>query len=268
MQTRSIWGSGYFSKGNYLRRVILRRNWLSMLLFSSFQFTLLASVLAGTVTIHVAYDSAPKQTKAPENSKVVIWLTPLSSSIMSQAESALNDLPHHFQLLQTHKHFEPHLLVIPVGSIVDFPNKDPFFHNVFSLFDGKRFDLGLYEAGGTRAIKFDRVGVSFLFCNIHPQMSGVVLTVNTPYYGISNAMGVVEISGVPQGKYRMEIWSERALPETLRKLEREIPVTGKTESLGFLVIKESEDILVGHKNKYGSDYPNTAPSTPGYRQPE
>jgi hypothetical protein len=180
----------------------------------------------------------------------------------------LQNLPRHFQLLQTHKRFEPHLLVIPVSSVVDFPNKDPFFHNVFSLFDGKRFDLGLYEAGGTRAIKFDRVGVSFLFCNIHPQMSGVVLTVNTPYYGISNAMGVVEISGVSPGRYRLEIWSERALPETLKNLEREVTVTQEIVSLGSFVIKESEDILAGHKNKYGGDYEITGPSTPGYRQPE
>jgi len=65
------------------------------------------------------------------------------------------------------------VLVVPVGSVVDFPNHDPFFHNVFSLFDGKRFDLGLYEAGATNSVRFDRLGVSFLFCNIHPEMSAV-----------------------------------------------------------------------------------------------
>jgi plastocyanin len=239
-----------------------------MLLFSLLPFNFLATAWAGTVTIHAAYDYAPKQRKPPENSKIAIWLTPLSNEVTRQAASTLNNLPHRFRMLQTHKHFEPHLLVIPVGSIVDFPNQDPFFHNVFSFFDGKRFDLGLYEAGGTRAVKFDRVGVSFLFCNIHPQMSGVIITMNTPYYGVSNAMGIVEISDVPPGKYRMELWSERALPETLRNLVREVIVSGKTESLGSLVIKESEDILAGHKNKYGSDYVITTPSTPGYQQPD
>ena len=62
---------------------------------------------------------------------------------------------------------------------------------VFSLFEGKRFDLGLYEAGTTRVVHFDRVGVSYIFCNIHPEMSAVVLALKTPYYGISNAAGKI-----------------------------------------------------------------------------
>ena len=66
--------------------------------------------------------------------------------------------------------FEPHLLIIPLGSTVSFPNLDPFFHNVFSQFNGKRFDLGLYEAGSTRDVRFDHEGVSYLFCNIHPEI--------------------------------------------------------------------------------------------------
>ena len=67
------------------------------------------------------------------------------------------------------------MLVVPVGSVVAFPNRDPFFHNVFSLFEGKRFDLGLYEAGSTRDVLFDKPGVSYIFCNIHAEMSAVVI---------------------------------------------------------------------------------------------
>ena len=76
--------------------------------------------------------------------------------------------------------FTPHILVVPVGSVVRFPNADPFFHNVFSLFDGKRFDLGLYEAGSTKEVTFSREGLSYIFCNIHPEMSAVVISLSTP----------------------------------------------------------------------------------------
>ena len=90
------------------------------------------------------------------------------------------------RLVQKNKSFEPHILVVPAGSMVEFPNRDPFFHNVFSLFEGKRFDLGLYEAGTSRMVRFDRPGISYIFCNIHPEMSAVVITMATPLYAISN----------------------------------------------------------------------------------
>src|SRR5579884_1899870 len=184
-----------------------RQGWLVICLLLLVYLATVANVFGSNVIIRAAYDHPAKRGKA-DLTNIVVWLTPLPASGNTRVESVSSELPHHFEMMQAHKRFVPHLLVVPVGSVVDFPNKDPFFHNVFSLFDGKRFDLGLYEAGGSRAIKFDRVGVSFLFCNIHPQMSGVVLTIATPYYGTSNDAGLVEIENVPAGKYRLEIWTE------------------------------------------------------------
>ncbi|MGA9303824.1 MAG: hypothetical protein WBW31_00330, partial [Candidatus Sulfotelmatobacter sp.] len=92
-------------------------------------------------------------------SKVVVWLTPLGTTpappLLLQLRSQIP------QLVQKDKSFHPSLLVIPAGGQVEFPNQDPFFHNVFSLFDGKRFDLGLYESGTTQFVKFDKPGISF-----------------------------------------------------------------------------------------------------------
>src|SRR6202035_4042889 len=113
----------------------------------------------------------------------VIWLQPADGATMSLAIVK----PHeNFTLLQKNKMFTPHLLVVPVGSSVLFPNADPFFHNVFSLFDGKQFDLGLYEAGTSRSVRFSRQGVSYIFCNIHPEMSAIVLSLSSPYYSIAD----------------------------------------------------------------------------------
>src|SRR3984885_5255093 len=127
-------------------------------------------------------------------SKVVLWLTPLGSTPAPVATPQhAGQIP---QLVQKDKSFQPSLLVIPAGGKVEFPNRDPFFHNVFSLFDGKRFDLGLYESGSTQFVQFDKPGISYIFCNIHAQMSAVVIAVDTPYYAISNGRGEISIGGV------------------------------------------------------------------------
>ena len=232
-------------------------------------FIMVAATKAATVTAHVAFSpSGQRQAKVLDYSNIVFWLTPLSSELAGKADTTLHGFPHHFQLVQTHKRFEPHLLVVPVSSMVEFPNQDPFFHNVFSLFDGKRFDLGLYEAGTTRSIKFDRAGVSFIFCNIHPQMSAIIIAMKTPYYGLSDKSGAVEIRDVPAGRYRLGIWSEQALPETLKRLEREVNVTEDASPLGTIMIKSTRNLLADHKNKYGVDYDATEPSNPAYKQPQ
>src|SRR4029077_18105518 len=112
---------------------------------------------------------------AKDPCRIVIWLTPIDGV---RPVSATTDRPR-YRLVQHNKRFEPGLLVVPVGSVVDFPNLDPWFHNVFSLYRGKRFDLGLYQAGAQRSVRFDRIGPSYLFCNIHPEMTGVVLAIDS-----------------------------------------------------------------------------------------
>src|SRR5437764_9206173 len=147
---------------------------------------------------------------------VVVWLTPIGVEPAAKVEPK-----QPLVLVQHHKSFEPHLLVVPVGAVVQFPNRDPFFHNVFSLFEGKRFDLGLYEAGSTRNVSFDRPGISFIFCNIHAEMSAVVIALDTPYYGISNRKGEIVIQNVPAGHYNMHTWYETAPAEALDAMVHE-----------------------------------------------
>lgn len=196
-------------------------------------------------------------------SDVVLWLKPLDRGA---AEVALTQQSHKkLQLTQKDKSFKPHVLVVPVGSAVDFPNRDPFFHNVFSMFDGKRFDLGLYEAGASNSVRFDRLGVSFLFCNIHPEMSAVVIAVDTPYYGVSDRSGNITIPDLPDGKYELHLWYERSLPEDLRKLTRTINVSSVTKDLGTISVPENPNFSSAHKNKYGQDY--TSPRARPYSHP-
>jgi plastocyanin len=191
---------------------------------------------------------------------VVVWLRPLDSSADSE-----DARPKRQKLIQIQKTFEPHVLVVQAGSTVDFPNRDPFFHNVFSLFEGKRFDLGLYEAGATNSVRFDRVGVSFLFCNIHPEMSAVVVSVDTPYFGVSDSAGNVTIANVPDGRYEVHYWSERGLPESLKQLIRTVSISSSSRGLTPVQIAENPDFTTAHKNKYGQDY--TPPPNTDYSRP-
>jgi plastocyanin len=202
--------------------------------------------------------------KTPSSShmqNVVVWLSPADSHTPARPFPA-----GRLRLTQHHKSFEPHLLVVPVGAVVEFPNRDPFFHNVFSLFEGKRFDLGLYEAGTTRNVSFDRPGVSYIFCNIHAEMSAVVIALDTPYFGISNRSGEIVIPKVPTGRYTMRVWYEAALPATLDALTHEVNVTAEASTLGVLQIPPPI-VADAHKNKYGMDYEPPAPNSPGYDHP-
>jgi hypothetical protein len=152
--------------------------------------------------------------------------------------------------------------MIEVGTLVQFPNKDPFFHNVFSLYDGKRFDLGLYEAGTTRSVRFSRTGVSFLFCNIHPEMSAVVVAVDTPYFALSDSKGRVMISNVPDGRYEMHVWYERSPVEQLKVLDHPVVISPTARSLGTIQVTDNRDFKLTHENKYGQDY--IPPATTAY----
>jgi len=217
-----------------------------------------------TVTGQVDVRSEASRSKKASRSNVVVWLSPLDegSQLRPVAHEKSASPP---RLVQKKKNFEPHILVLPAGTAVEFPNHDPFFHNVFSLFEGKRFDLGLYEAGTTRMVRFDRAGVSYIFCNIHPEMSAVVIALKTPYYGVSDGAGKITIPDVPAGRYAMQVWAEGASAEYLKSLNREVTISASEHSLG--TVRILEDRPPGpHKNKYGRDYdaPGTAypPSEP------
>lgn len=197
-------------------------------------------------------------------SNVVVWLTPLANSA---SPASTRVLQQHLRLIQKHKSFSPHVLIVQAGSQVEFPNFDPFFHNVFSLFEGKRFDLGLYEAGTSRLVTFDRPGICYIFCNIHPEMSAVVVVLKTPYCGISDHAGHITILDVPPGRYELHVWHERSVPQVLNGLTREITVTESSRSFGTLRVPETRGLTLAHKNKYGRDYDNPAPPSPVYSRP-
>jgi hypothetical protein len=157
-------------------------------------------------------------------------------------------------------------MVIQVGTEVDFPNHDPFFHNVFSVYGGKPFDLGLYANGESRPVRFDRPGVSYIFCNIHPQMSAVVVTVETPYFAVSAFDGRYSIKNVPPGNYQLQLWHERSEEQQLAAQNRTVTVESAVAELGVIRLDQAGYIPRTHKDKNGEEYSSDR-DLPTYRRP-
>jgi hypothetical protein len=186
----------------------------------------------------------------------VVWLTPMQGTNIPPFVQQ-----GHYTLLQKNRMFTPHLQVIPVGSVVQFPNADPFFHNVFSLFEGKRFDLGLYEAGSSKSVTFSREGVSYIFCNIHPEMSAVVLALSTPFYAIADADDSFVLREIPPGDYKLRVWIEGVPQSFLEGLGRAVHVASHDLDLGTLSAPIAKPRAMTHTNKFGNPYETSPQST-------
>jgi plastocyanin len=205
---------------------------------------------AAELRLHIV-SSLPGKTRAVP---AVIWLD------ASPGTAAPSFFPHgHYTLLQKNRMFIPHLQVVPVGSQVQFPNADPFFHNVFSLFDGKRFDLGLYEAGSSKSVTFSREGVSYIFCNIHPEMSAVIVTLSTPLFAIADRSDAFVLRDIPSGDYKLHFWIEGVPQSVLAGLDRRVHLPPHAVDLGAIQAPISS--IPPHKNKFGDAYPPETPST-------
>lgn len=150
----------------------------------------------------------------------------------------------------SNKEFAPHVLVVPVGSSVSFSNYDPFNHNVFSLSEENPFDLGLYGRGEARSVRFARPGLVRIYCNVHAQMSALVLVRDSPWYTQPASDGSFTLSSVPAGKYTLHGWHERA-PEISRPLT--VPAEGVEQVVLELDARGYE--FKPHLNKHGQPYP-------------
>lgn len=157
--------------------------------------------------------------------------------------------PGRFRMEQKEKTFRPPVLAIPVGSTVDFPNDDPIFHNVFSLSSPEPFDLGLYRSGESRSRTFTAAAAYRVFCNIHPQMSALIVVVPTPYVTLAGSDGRYVLD-LPPGRYRVTALSDRA-----RAVTAEVVSTAGASAAPDLALDESAWVAIPHRNKHGQEYP-------------
>jgi len=155
---------------------------------------------AANVTGKIAF--VTKRGQNPVAAETLVWVEPVSGR-------APRATPATFQIITRNKTLVPHILAIPVGSTVTFPNEDPISHNLFSLSSNNAFDLGLYRKGAGKSQRFETPGVVNVYCNVHPNMSAVIQVMATPYFAFADEKGNFTVTNVPAGKYRLVAWNEQ-----------------------------------------------------------
>ncbi|HEU5451034.1 MAG TPA: hypothetical protein VFU76_03560 [Terriglobales bacterium] len=163
---------------------------------SAFTVAVLAAVLplsAGTVEGTV-------NAQAAVDKPFVIFIDDIEGPFPPPARPAVMD--------QKGLRFTPHVLPIVAGTMVAFPNNDPLLHNVFSISEAKRFNLGLYGNRTARSVRFDKAGVVQLQCNVHQEMSAYIVVLKNPYFTVAAAGQRFRIANVPPGRHRVRCWQE------------------------------------------------------------
>lgn len=207
---------------------------------------------AATVSGKIEVQPGAGHSRAPAAnlSDVIVWLKPADGTAPAPVG------PERVRLLQKNKMFHPHVLPIRVGTIVEFPNADPIFHNAFSNYDGQLFDVGLYPPGSSRSVRFRRAGIVRVFCNIHPAMSAVIVALDTPYYTRVESDGQYRIVGVPPGKYELHMFDERATGPPDSPIAVAVDADESQTVAPVIRLSEAGYVRPPHKNKFGLDYPS------------
>ena len=173
--------------------------------------------LRGTAAPLAPHDAEPVN----EFDRMVVILEPEKDGVNATPKPPVTET-----LNQLGARFEPDLVVVPIGSTVDFPNSDPIFHNVFSLSKAQHFDLGYYPQGQKRTVKFNNPGVVQVYCHIHANMYAAIVVTASPWYQRPLPDGSFSFSNVPAGNYRLTAWHNIA---GLHKVKVEVPETGSVD---------------------------------------
>jgi plastocyanin len=214
--------------------------------FLFFLLTLLSPstpVPTGSVSgrLSLTKNGAPQQ----DASRAVIWI---------EGARRAEDGTRRTSMKSERKRFTPRVVVVALDGAVDFPNVDPIYHNVFSVSGANRFDLGLYRAGASKEKKFEQPGLVRVYCNIHPQMIGFVMVVDSDFSAVTGPEGSFRFDGVPAGPHQLKVWHEEGTdvvetPIVVRP-HADASVSPRLDITGFRPQP--------HKNKYGKDYPPQA----------
>ena len=200
-----------------------------------------AGQVAGRIVI-LEKDNKP----SPDLSDAVLYLE-------APAAATTAARPVTVEIAITDKTYAPHVVVVPVGSTVRFPNHDPFNHNVFSVSERNTFDLGLYGRGAAKSYTFEHPGLVRVYCNVHPRMVAYVLVMENRYYAQPANDGSFAIDNVPAGRYRLHVWHERIPSEVVKDVS-----VGSGQPDLQIALSARGYKWEPHRNKYGRNYPTNA----------
>lgn len=197
----------------------------------------------GPVSGRIAIQEKPGETTTDFTSAIV-YLVPKSGNART--------VEHKTQMAMNGRQFVPRVRVVTPGSTVEYPNQDPFSHNIFSTAAGGAFDLGTYGSGIAKASQFRKAGAFPIYCNIHAKMSGYVVVVPTPWFAQATADGRWAIPNVPAGRYELHAWHERSA-----ELSKELDVAAAGAANVDFTLDARGFVKTTHKNKFGKDYDAT-----------
>ena len=143
----------------------------------------------------------------PEAGRPIVYLEKAPAGAFEERASG------RARMTQRNETFIPHVVAVRAGTTVDFPNEDQTYHNVFSLSRTRRFDLGRYAAGQSKAVRFDQPGIVRVFCDIHAHMNAFILVFSHPFFAITDVEGRYRIDNVPPGTYNVIAWNEGLFSE-------------------------------------------------------
>lgn len=200
----------------------------------------------GTVSGQVSIQERPGDV-TEDLANVVVFLEPVDPAAKPKVKGEARG-----SMALDRRQFSPRVSVVTVGSRIEFPNRDPFSHNVFSKANGG-FDTGVFGRNKTRDHTFGEAGVYPLYCNVHPRMTAFVIALGTPWYTQAGTNGRFELASVPAGQYRLTVWHDRATAETR---EITVPAAGLQDLRVALDARGYK--YVQHKNKHGKDYTSSS----------
>lgn len=184
-----------------------------------------------------------KRGQNPVAEETLVWLEPAAGV------KAARRAPTTTQMTTRGKTLLPHVLAVPVGSTVNFPNEDPISHNLFSLTSSNQFDLGLYRAGPGKSHTFNAPGIVNVYCNVHPQMSAVIHVLSTPYFAFADPRGSFTFADVPPGRYDLVAWNEQA-----GTTKTQVEIGASAPPAAVLTLDSRVYRVSGHANKFGKSY--------------
>ena len=145
--------------------------------------------------------SAPAAHQGSEMPNVIVFVR--------NAPASRDARPVRATISQKDETFTPRVLAVPAGSTVEFPNFDPYFHNVFSLSRAASFDLGRYPRGGSRSRTFTAPGLVKVYCHIHSHMSASIMVFDHDHFRVPREDGTFVLDDVPAGTWQLSAWHER-----------------------------------------------------------
>ena len=219
-----------------------------MTLPSAAMLALACGLLAGAAEagdIRVAVSVLTPEKKTVPGAGAVVWIVDAAAAKQAAASPSVRP-----KIASKSKRFDPHVAVVPAGGTVQFPNLDGIYHNVFSLSEKARFDLGLYRNGASRTMTFESPGTVKIYCNIHPQMAAVLVVIDGAIWTQAGEDGTAVLSRVPAGRATVRVWDEKGGDFTGVVDVRETGAAPLAVAFDGSQWREA-----GHKNKYGKDYP-------------